>query len=62
MSGSEYVKFMTEEIISYLQLSSDEKKRRKEKRKDQMDPPASRWFGILPFALQLLLQQKRNSK
>lgn len=61
MKGNEYVKFMTEEIVSYLHMPADEKRKKKIERKEKIDSPVSHWFGVIPFSLRLLIQQKRNS-
>jgi len=61
LSGNDYVKFMTEELVSYLNLSTDEKKKRKTERKNKSGSFSSHWFGIVPMAFQLLFNKKRNS-
>ncbi|WP_373892758.1 YqzE family protein [Virgibacillus natechei] len=54
ISGNDYVKFMTEQVVTYIDLPSEERKKRKV---EQKNPPATysnRWLGILPFALKTI--------
>nr|WP_204497134.1 YqzE family protein [Aquibacillus albus] len=60
MSGNDYVKFMTQEIVKYMNMPQEEKKKRKENRSNnKTDNISGRWFGLLPFALKLLIQKKK---
>ncbi|KGP91944.1 hypothetical protein N780_16495 [Pontibacillus chungwhensis BH030062] len=56
MSGNDYVKFMTQEIVKYMDLPEDERKKRKEQKKQQ-EAISSRWFGMLPFALKFMFKK-----
>nr|WP_245347742.1 YqzE family protein [Oceanobacillus polygoni] len=61
MSGNDYLKFMTEQVVSYLDLPSEERKKRKEAHKQQDSFYATRWLGMLPFTLKIMFQ-KENSR
>ncbi|MFZ3577889.1 YqzE family protein [Virgibacillus sp. DJP39] len=54
MSGNDYIKYMTGQIIGYLDLPKDEKKERRKKQKQEKDLLSSRWLGMLPFAMKML--------
>lgn len=58
MSGNDYVKFMTQEIVKYMDLPEEEKKNRRQKR-DKGDHISNRWFGLLPFAFKMLVKKKK---
>lgn len=60
MSGNDYIKFMTEQVITYMDLSSEEKKKRKNKKADYPFY-TSKWLGILPFTIKMMFQ-KENSR
>ncbi|MBM7569682.1 hypothetical protein JOC48_000151 [Aquibacillus albus] len=51
---------MTQEIVKYMNMPQEEKKKRKENRSNnKTDNISGRWFGLLPFALKLLIQKKK---
>lgn len=62
MSGNDYVKFMTQEIVKYMDLPLEERKKRKEERRREKTPVANRWFGVLPFAIKLLFKKSNKRK
>ncbi|MYL58261.1 YqzE family protein [Virgibacillus halodenitrificans] len=49
MSRNDYLKFMTEQIVSYIDLPPEERKKKHNEKKSNKIV-ANRWFGILPFA------------
>lgn len=59
MSGNDYVKFMTQEIVRYMDTPQEERKKQKETKKASKSDLSSRWFGVLPFAFRLLLKKRR---
>ncbi|WP_407268371.1 YqzE family protein [Radiobacillus sp. PE A8.2] len=62
MSGNDYVKYMTQEVVKYMDTPQEErkKKRRERKQERRADTPLSnRWFGLLPFAFKLLIKKKK---
>lgn len=60
MSGNDYVKFMTEEIVRYMNLPQEEKKKRKEEKKQSKESRSNHWFGVIPFAVKLLIKQRKR--
>ncbi|WP_226035035.1 YqzE family protein [Aquibacillus saliphilus] len=61
MSGNDYVKFMTQEIVKYMDTPQDERKKRKNKQRMSKENNISgRWFGLLPFAFKLLVKKKKQ--
>ncbi|MEK4166685.1 YqzE family protein [Anoxybacillus sp. FSL W8-0104] len=62
MAGNDYVKFMTEQVVKYLDQPRDERKKqrqqKKEFKKQQKQPFLYRWFGVIPYAVILLFKQK----
>jgi hypothetical protein len=53
IKGNDYVKYMTEQVVSYIELPKDARKQRKLEHKAQRPQPpiGNRWFGALPFAI-----------
>ncbi|MCM3738747.1 YqzE family protein [Oceanobacillus luteolus] len=58
MSTNNYLKFMTEEIVRYLNSSKEERKVRKEAGKQSDSAILNRWFGVLPFSFKLFIRGK----
>ncbi len=55
MSHNDYVKFITEQIVSHMNKTKIERKAHK-----QAKSPTSlsnKWFGIFPFTFKLLLKK-----
>ncbi|QDP40587.1 YqzE family protein [Radiobacillus deserti] len=59
MSGNDYVKFMTQEIVKYMDTPSEERKERKKRRRSHEEGLSSHWFGMLPLAFKLLFKKKK---
>ncbi|MFD1038469.1 YqzE family protein [Virgibacillus byunsanensis] len=51
ISGNDYVKYVTETFVSYIDLPSEEKKVRKRNKRSSSLVWSNRWLGVLPFAL-----------
>ncbi|WP_461180557.1 YqzE family protein [Virgibacillus kimchii] len=57
ISANDYLKFMTEQVISYIDLPSEERKRRKKEQKNNHRLYSNRWLGILPFAFRIWIRR-----
>lgn len=51
MSGNDYLKYVTEQVVSYLDLPAEEKKKRKSEQKQTTPGFSNRWLGVLPFMI-----------
>ncbi len=60
MSSNDYVKFVTEQFVKFVDTSKEERIDKKRKRKSEQDPVLTRMFGILPLALMLIVNNKRK--
>ena len=47
MASHDYVRFLTERLVQYIDTPRAERKRRRKER--QRDPWDRRWFGDIPF-------------
>ncbi|RXI99485.1 YqzE family protein [Anaerobacillus alkaliphilus] len=61
MKTNDYVKYVTQQFVSYVDTPSEKRKAMKEERKASKDPFAYRWFGLIPFALSQLFQTKKKN-
>lgn len=59
IKGNDYVKFMTEQVVSYIDLPKEERKKRKTDLKAQKNHPpiGNRWFGVLPVAIRFFFKK-----
>ncbi|WP_237049374.1 YqzE family protein [Lentibacillus amyloliquefaciens] len=49
ISFNDYVKYITQQITSYIDTPSDEKKTRRLKSKDEATAYSSKWLGVVPL-------------
>lgn len=66
MSGNDYIKYFTEQMVAYMnhpeayrQARKDEKLQRQEQKKTIY---TNRWFGIVPFAVKLFVKDKQQAR
>ncbi|MFW2109487.1 YqzE family protein [Bacillus spizizenii] len=59
MKTNDYVKYMTQQFVKYIDTPRDERKERKEVRKETKTPTSQHWFGILPYGFRLWLKRKK---
>jgi hypothetical protein len=62
MKTNDYVKFMTQTIVKYIDQPKDERKRLKHERKLAKASFWYRWFGILPFLLYSEVNRRKNKR
>jgi hypothetical protein len=60
VSTNDYVKFVTQQIVGYINQPKEERKQKRIQRKMEQSPFVNRWFGILPFALRLLIRKNKR--
>ncbi|MDY0408427.1 YqzE family protein [Virgibacillus soli] len=56
MSGNDYVKFITEEFVSYFNKPREKRK----KVKSVSMAYTNRWFGVLPLAIKTYVKKTNN--
>ncbi|AIC98855.1 YqzE family protein [Bacillus subtilis] len=59
MKTNDYVKYMTQQFVKYIDTPRDERKERKEVRKETKTPVSQQLFGILPYGFRLWLKRKK---
>lgn len=58
MSTNDYIKFLTQQVISYFDKPKHERKEAKQKKKEERPPITFHLFGIIPMAIGMLLKRK----
>ncbi|GAA0435957.1 MAG: YqzE family protein [Bacillota bacterium] len=61
MSTKDYVKFVTEQVVTYMDTPATERKKRKMKPQSYDPIYGNRWLGVIPFALRIMVK-KRNKQ
>ncbi len=54
----EWIKYMTERVVNYIDTPVEQRKQSKLKRKSQQEHWLIRWFGMLPLALRMLVNKR----
>lgn len=49
MKTNDYVKYVTETVVKYIDQPKDERKKLKMEKKGIQEPFWYRWFGVLPY-------------
>ncbi|MDX8046004.1 YqzE family protein [Gracilibacillus sp. S3-1-1] len=62
MANNDYVKYMTQRIVKYMDTPKAERQKQREARKNEEAPIvySNKWFGVLPFAFRLLVQKRKD--
>lgn len=59
MKTNDYVKYITQTVVKYIDQPKEERKRIKQAKKEAEATFLFRWFGILPFLLMSRFKKKR---
>lgn len=51
MNSNDYVKFITQTFVQYMEQPKSERKKQRIERKQEKAPVLFRWFGIVPYLL-----------
>jgi len=62
VSTNDYLKFVTEEVVKYIDTPKDKRKEQRKRRKNERAPFLSRWFGIIPFAIAMSMKKRNKRK
>ncbi|MGR5984971.1 YqzE family protein [Bacillus cytotoxicus] len=62
MSTNDYVRFVTQQFVSYMDDPKEDRKQKKERRRAEKAPFLNRWFGMMPLSAALLYQNVKKEK
>lgn len=57
--GVDLVQYITEKMVNYIETPKEERKQNRKLRHPK-EPWLNRWFGVVPFALSMWLEQRRK--
>lgn len=58
MKTNDYIKFLTQQFVKFMNVPKAERKLQRENKKKLKKPFVSNWFGLLPFAIMMLVKRK----
>ncbi|MCF6408444.1 YqzE family protein [Pseudalkalibacillus salsuginis] len=58
MSTNDFVKFLTQQFVRYVDQPKKDRVEKKKERKEQKPPLSVKWFGLLPMAISMLIRRK----
>ncbi|MDQ0156407.1 protein-arginine kinase [Robertmurraya andreesenii] len=59
LKTNDYVKYITQTVVQYIDQPRDERKKIKQARKEEKEGFWFRWFGMLPYVFTSVLKRKR---
>ncbi|WP_078379737.1 YqzE family protein [Sutcliffiella halmapala] len=60
MKTNDYVKYVTQQLVSYMDQPKEMKKEQRQQRKLERSPVVYQLFGIIPFALMMFIKKKNK--
>jgi hypothetical protein len=58
MKTNDYVKYITQTFVKYIDQPKDVRKKKKYVRKETKEPFLYHWFGVIPYALISFFKRK----
>lgn len=62
MSTNDYVRFVTQQFVSYMNNPKEERKQKKQQRRSEKEPFLNRWFGVMPLSAALFYQKVKQKR
>lgn len=62
MKTNDYVKYITQTVVRYVDQPRNERKKLRQEKKEQRASFMYRWFGIVPFVFMLQLKERKQMK
>ncbi|MBU8879363.1 YqzE family protein [Bacillus sp. FJAT-29790] len=62
MNSNDYVKYITQTVVKYIDQPKDERKRHRLEKKDTKEPFLFKWFGVVPYVLFESVKKRKKNK
>ena len=62
MKSNDYVRFLTKTFVEHFETPKDERIKRKLEKKQQKEPFAYKWFGVLPYSVKEGVKMMKKKK
>lgn len=60
MKTNDYVKYLTQTVVKYIDQPKAERERAKQVKKEEREPFLYKWFGILPYLFYHNMKKKKH--
>ncbi|MEW9700346.1 YqzE family protein [Paenibacillus sp. SI8] len=60
--SDDLVKYITQQVVTYMETPKDVRKSAKASHKEQRENWQTRWFGMLPLATRMVIEQTKGIK
>jgi hypothetical protein len=60
MKTNDYVKYLTQTVVKYIDQPKEERVKMKLARKGEREPFVSKWFGVIPYLFYFSMKRKRK--
>ncbi|HYK72375.1 MAG TPA: YqzE family protein [Pseudoneobacillus sp.] len=60
MKTNDYVKYLTQTVVKYIDQPKEDRKKVKLARKEAKEPFLFKWFGILPYIFYYNMRKKKR--
>ncbi|MDF2945720.1 MAG: hypothetical protein K0S51_399 [Bacillales bacterium] len=57
MKTNDYIKYVTQEFVKYMNQPDEVKKKIKEEKKQNQEPFLTKWFGVLPISVSIMMSK-----
>ncbi|WP_312092228.1 YqzE family protein [Niallia sp.] len=62
MNTNDYVKYLTQTFVQYMDQPKEQRQKLKEEKKGLKEPFMLRWFGILPYLIMFSLKGRKYKR
>ncbi|QWI23690.1 YqzE family protein [Bacillus mycoides] len=62
MSTNDYVRFVTQQFVSYMDASKEDRRQQKQQRRAEKEPFLNKWFGVMPLSAALFYRNVKNKR
>jgi hypothetical protein len=62
IKSEDLIKYITEQVITYIETPAEIRKENRKSMRSQKEAWSSKWFGMVPFAIQMWVSGRRNKK
>ena len=62
MKTNDYVKYVTEQLVNYMDKPKEVRKELKTQKKLERDPVVTQLFGVIPLSIMLFVKNRKSKK
>jgi hypothetical protein len=62
MSTNDYIRYVTQQFVSYMDAPKADRKQKRQQRREEREPFLNRWFGMLPLSAAVFYRQVKKKR